>query len=419
MNDSALNNYEHTLFINSSAKILKVIDETVRIFDLSENKSCSENAIDILYAYEAGENLQKYMGTWLVCFIAIVGILLNILCIYALFSKEAPKNLFNMLLINILSWDTIFLVLHLARRIIHQTGTNFQDDLIKAICSADISKGLVPLWNIALAQSVFATLILSMERYICVVHEETYTKYMKGAKKRRTLYLKCILPVTIIVFLVHIPEFVAKNTEVRCFPHAYKCDIQQINCLACENCTDMENVSLYFKGFTKVAIDGLLPLICLIYCNIKTFLEVRKTIRKSLLKTMSKEFRISQASADQNQKLVLRIEHKLAKIMVGIVSVFILCQIPYLILTASQSIRVVKWLNKEEDSNERVYPSHIVILEPIVYLLLTISCSVNVFFYCFFDSNYRNLIMTCLKRSDNKSKKHNAENKETLMNSNW
>ena len=99
-------------------------------------------------------------------------------------------------------------------------------------------------------------------------------------------------------------------------------------------------------------------------------------------------------------------------------SVFILCQIPYLILTASQSIRVVKWLNKEENSNERVYPSHIVIQEPIVYLLLTISCSVNVFFYCFFDSHYRNLIMTCLKRSDNKSKNHNAENKETLMNSN-
>lgn len=180
----------------------------------------------------------------------------------------------------------------------------------------------------------------------------------------------------------------------------------------------MENVSLYFKGFTKVAIDGILPLICLIYCNIKTFLAVRKTIRKSLLKTMSKEFRISQASADQNQKLVLRIEHKLAKIMIGIVSVFILCQIPYLILTASQSIRVVKWLNKEEGWNERIYPSHIVILEPIVYLLLTISCSVNVFFYCFFDSSYRNLIMTCLKRSDNESRKQSAENKETLMNSN-
>ena len=149
MNDSVLNDYGYSLFINSSAKILKVVDETVRIFDLSKNESCSENAISILYAYETGENLQNYIGTWMVCFIAIVGILLNILCIYALSSKEAPKNLFNMLLINILSWDTIFLVLHLARRIIHQTGTYFQDDLIKAICSANISKGLVPLWNIA------------------------------------------------------------------------------------------------------------------------------------------------------------------------------------------------------------------------------------------------------------------------------
>ena len=133
MNDSALNNYEHTLFINSSAKILKVIDETVRIFDLSENKSCSENAIDILYAYEAGEKLQKYMGTWLVCFIAIVGILLNILCIYASSSKEAPKNLFNMLLINILSWDTVFLILHLFLYSLANIAQHFSFCLISKI----------------------------------------------------------------------------------------------------------------------------------------------------------------------------------------------------------------------------------------------------------------------------------------------
>ena len=67
--------------------------------------------------YEVGVNLQNYVGVWIVSLLSIVGILLNVLCIRASISKKAPKNLFNILLLNLLSWDTIFLVLNISRKI--------------------------------------------------------------------------------------------------------------------------------------------------------------------------------------------------------------------------------------------------------------------------------------------------------------
>ena len=44
-------------------------------------------------------------------------------------------------------------------------------------------------------------------------------------------------------------------------------------------------------------------------------------------------------------------------------------------------------------------------MDPIVHLMLTINCSVNVVFYCFFDSGYRYRIFSCIKNNQEKNKK--------------
>ena len=164
-------------------------------------------------------------------------------------------------------------------------------------------------------------------------HEKTYLKYIQIDKRRSTLFLKWILPVIILVFLVHIPEFVGQNTDVRYILN--KKTIQQDSCLL-EDST-VRNVDVYFKAFVKLVIDGLCPLICLLYCNTKTFVKVRKNLRKSFRISEDIEIRprsnSQQAAEEQNKKLSRMIEHKLAKIMIGIVTVFILCQIPFLVVT--------------------------------------------------------------------------------------
>ena len=71
------------------------------------------------------------------------------------------------------------------------------------------------IWNIALAQSVFATLLMSIERYICIVHEKTYSKYIQFDKTRVILFLQWVMPATLLVFLVRVPEFLAQNLDVR------------------------------------------------------------------------------------------------------------------------------------------------------------------------------------------------------------
>ena len=385
----------HNLFLNAGTKTLKTMNKY-----MEEDKECEGNYTE----YELGINLQKYLGVYIVCLLSIVGILLNILCIRASVEvyKNAPKNLFNVLLLNLLSWDTIFLILNMSRKITtHENKENKEN----YYCSVPMAKILIPFCNIALAQSVFATLTISIERYICIIHENIYMKYVKVDKRSTTLILQWLLPVTIMVFLVHIPEFFGQNNDIRTTLTNDK--VQEERCLDDE--PNAPNVDVYFKVFIKVVIDGFFPLICLVYCNTKVFVKVRKNIRKSLRKSQDNESRPRSNSQEQsekeNEKLIRAIEQKLAKIMIGIVSVFILCQIPYLILTADQSIRITNWLLKEKDRKYRIYPPYIVIMDPIVHLMLTINCSVNVIFYCFFDSGYRDLIFHCFKNNQNKERK--------------
>ena len=325
----------HKLFLNASSKTLKILNKNM----LGE-KAC--NGTNDLY--EIGVNLQYYLGIWIVCLLSIVGIFLNMLCIRASISKKAPKNLFNILILNLLSWDTIFLILNIARKMeILEKGKSGND----YYCSDEnvgMAKVLIPFWNIALAQSVFATLIMSIERYICINHEKIYLKYIQIDKRRSTLFLKWILPAIVLVFLVHIPEFVGQNTDVRTI--ITKRTMTQDSCLRDDSTAS--NVEVYFKAFVKLVIDGLCPLICLLYCNTKTFLKVRANFRKSFRISENIEIRPrsnSQQKAEEDKKKLLRmIEHKLAKIMIGIVSVFVLCQIPYLVVTAIQSVEITNYI---------------------------------------------------------------------------
>ena len=397
----------HKLFLNASSKTLKIMHK-----NMLKEKECPE----IGPAYELGINLQKYLGVWIVCLLSIVGILLNTLCIRVsasiLNSKKAPRNLFNMLLLNLLSWDTIFLILNISRKIANLVNNDLK-------CLAALI--LIPLWNIALAQSVFATLFMSIERYICIIHEKTYRKYIQSNEKRMSFFLHWVMPMTLLVFLAHIPEFLSQNPDVE-IENGSKCTRKE------EGCTNPDknapNVDVYFKVFVKVFIDGFFPLICLLYCNTRTFLKVRKDIRKSLRIPKNIEIRPLSDSQkkieEQNKKLIRAIEHKLAKIMIGIVSVFILCQIPYLVLTASQSILITKWLMGGKDTNFGMYPPYIVIMEPIVHLMLTFNCSVNVIFYCFFDSGYRDRIFPCINSNQGRDGKISGiiqeENKEKDVN---
>ena len=393
----------HNLFLNVSLKTLKIMSK-----NMVEDEKC-ENDKD---TYELGTNLQKYLGVWIVCLLSIVGILLNILCIRASISKKAPKNLFNILLLNLLSWDTIFLILNIARKMeILEKGKSGND----YYCSDEnvgMAKVLIPFWNIALAQSVFATLIMSIERYICINHEETYLKYIQIDKRRSTLFLKWILPAIVLVFLVHIPEFVGQNTDVRTIIN--KGIMTQDSCLRDDSTAN--NVEVYFKAFVKLVIDGLCPLICLLYCNTKTFLKVRTNFRKSFRISENIEIRPrsnSQQKAEEDKKKLLRmIEHKLAKIMIGIVSVFILCQIPYLVVTAIQSVEITNWLHAGKNSTCGIYSPDTVIMEPIVHLMITINSSVNVIFYCFFDSSYRDIIFPCVKNNQDKQKEKSDQSQE-------
>jgi hypothetical protein len=331
------------------------------------------------------------------------GVLSNVLAIFALISKRAPKKLFNLMLINLLAWDTMFLILHISRRL---TSLEDADGNLRHACSEGTTNFLIPLWNIALAESTFMTILLSIERYVSIKHAAVYNKYIETSTTSRfRQYVKYILPCTILTFILHLPEFFATNTEVQLISLHSKndhCNLKIHRCFNHEELRKTENVSIYYRSFVKLAIDGIIPLTCLIYCNITVFLEVKNHMRSSLrigdkysARLEVDEARLSNQSDKDKKEFVRSIEHKLAKIMFGIVVIFTICQLPYLGLTASESIYLTKFI---KEGKKLLYPTSVSICESVSNFMLTINASVNVIIYCYFDTDYRSIILSFINR---------------------
>ena len=396
---------------NVSLNYSNIVTSTISSIVSTTKKGCQEADIRHIVAANI---IQEWLGIWIVCILGILGVLLNVVAIFALISKRAPKNLFNLILINIFAWDTIFLILHISRRL---TSVEDADGNVRYACTEGNTNFLVPLWNIALAQSTVMTMLLSIERYVSIKHSAVYKKYIETPTASRCRqYVKYILPCTILTFLLHLAEFFATTTEVQLISLNSKndhCTVTINLCFHYEELRKTENVSIYYRSFVKLVIDGIIPLSCLIYCNITVFLEVKNHMRSSLPIRDDKsahleldQIRLSNEANKNRKEFVRSIEHKLAKILIGIVVVFIICQFPYLGLTASQSIYLTKFVKEGE---KLLYPTSVFICESVSNFMLTINASVNVIIYCFFDTDYKSIILFYINRFCKKNVKISTE----------
>ena len=168
--------------------------------------------LDIMRMKHESE-LQYWVKGVSILVISIIGICLNTTTICVMFpkkrqdkqqqrNKNEDHSIFDVLVVALFTSDTIFLVIQVLISLPNH---------VLCISSEEwkivYAKALFPLWNIFLANSIFMTVALSIERYISLIHPNAYRTLLERAASRCVSCLLYVVPITVFSVLYYIPSF--------------------------------------------------------------------------------------------------------------------------------------------------------------------------------------------------------------------
>ena len=314
------------------------------------------------YEIYIADQLDFWLGIVLLGIICGIGIAMNCLAIFILVTRKELKNIFNFLLIQLLLFDTVLLILTVLRIILNMFGSYNRLPYAHYLAFVGLA--------ISMTGSIYMTIVIALERYVCTNYPVAHQRYWVGSNSYLIYYLKFVLPVTVFVVCFNIPQFFEmeivwdddtdfsflKATDLRVHPHYVT----------------------YYVNYGRLFITGIIPLLCLLYCNTMIFKRIKEVTRYS---------------GQPRQQM----EHKLAKVLIVIVLVFIICHIPRLGLNfheamAGDNICLSVWILVSLSINK---------------LFLTINSSVNVFIYCCLDRKFRAIIFC--QTNNSRNREHNYE----------
>jgi len=250
---------------------------------------CPEESLE---SYELLANISEQVGGYGTIILATLGVFANILAI-CVFSNKTFKSNFNNLLIALAVFDLLFLVVCITESIrrtfeAHTANTSTFEGLATQIHHHLFPYFLYPLHNILLTSSIFMTISISIERYLAIFHPLVYRN------RSYSWNLSChILPVLGLAVLINAPKFFESKV-------VYDGENSMIELTELRR--DM-NYAVYYQNWTRFFVLGLVPMILLIFLNVRVFIAIHSR------KSSSKETTYS-------------------TILLLIVAIFILCHMP-------------------------------------------------------------------------------------------
>merc|ERR1712123_192300 len=242
--------------------------------------------------YQLLGNIDLLVGGYGTIALATLGVCANILAISVFFKKSFKSN-FNNLLVALAVFDLLFLVVCITESI----RRTFEDPTANSSSFSGLATQvhhhlfpyfLYPLHNILLTSSIFMTISISVERYLAIFHPLVYRN------RSYSWNLSChILPVLGLSVIINAPKFF--ESEV-----IYDGENSRIGL------TEMRfdrNYAVYYQNWTRFLVLGLVPMLLLIFLNVRVFIAIHS--RKSSSKEMT-----------------------YSTILLLIVAIFILCHMP-------------------------------------------------------------------------------------------
>ena len=345
-----------------------------------ENNSSSIPEIELCVELSERElEIASYVKFWcevvLLGIISTTGIILNCLAIFIFFTKKTLQNFFNFLLINLLIFDSVFLLLIFIELVIKDYI--FQDEALTYF----FAKFLYPVRSIAMTGSIYMTLVLALERYVSTNHPIAYQRYSSGSMSYIKCYLICVLPVILFSILFNISVFF----EMSVYYYEQEDSTATSNVMITPTTLRLHpSYVTYYINYGRLFITGIVPFLGLFFCNIMVYIQMKKLMRFS----------------DQSES---KKEYELARVLVVIVLVFIICHIPRLGLNLGESIN--------QGNNCHYQSLWIISCLVINKLFLAINSSANVLIYGCLNEKFRSA-MFC-RRNNARNRDSNLE--ETNM----
>eukprot|EP00092_Neocalanus_flemingeri_P009194 GFUD01009895.1.p1 GENE.GFUD01009895.1~~GFUD01009895.1.p1 ORF type:complete len:351 (+),score=72.97 GFUD01009895.1:191-1243(+) len=224
--------------------------------------------------------------------LATLGVCANILAI-SVFTKKSFKSNFNNLLIALAVFDLLFLVVCITesvRRTFEDADANSSSfsGFATQVHHHLFPYFLYPLHNILLTCSIFMTISISIERYLAIFHPLVYRN------RSYSWNLSChILPVLALSVIINIPKFF--ESVVRYDGENSYIDLTELRFT--------RSYVVYYQNWFRFLVLGLVPMLLLIFLNLRVFMAINS--RKSSSKEMT-----------------------YSTILLLIVAIFILCHLP-------------------------------------------------------------------------------------------
>jgi len=321
--------------------------------------------------------------------VAGLGLLGNTFSVFVLARREM-RNCFNNILIALNICDSLHLIFAIMDAVRNSFGELYPAHLLHIFPYIHY-----PFYRISLCASIFLIISVAIERYLAVCRPHHYREIQTDSSR----CLRYILPSLIAAFVVNTSRFFETETASICLDFT--------ECGPCyESATwayyvrptqlRLKKEIIYYHTWTWVVFTGLIPLIILIFLNLRILsslrslrcrLEIGKTVTNGSSTTEKlRERRATQQSRDCN----------LAIILVSTVVMFFLCHLPRVVTSIYEAANIHSILDCREKGRDKT-PIWFMYITNAVQLLMVVNASVNLPIFFFAGKTFREVTINLLR----------------------
>ena len=260
-NDSIAN--DEILGYTNPPRRISIFNETKDISASLDNIlqngfNISKDALTVNTSYESDlENtaidLNLYIGGYCTLITTVIGFVLNMVGIYLLSRRQGLKNIFNIMLIINLIFDTIYLVFQASRSVQTHFISYSQPSTVTSYILTNSGERFTYI------SSVLMLIALTHSRYQAATSPYEYRQIKRRWSKRRTQLLKYLVPTIFVATCFTIPVIFEIDTE-----EVFSVEGQKFKVIPSKLRLD-PYYSFFLKGGLNLGILGLVPLFSFLY----------------------------------------------------------------------------------------------------------------------------------------------------------
>ena len=327
-----------------------------------------------------------WMETFFYLLVGIVGLMLNLIAMWILLTPTLWNNIFNRLLMFLAATDSAFIVCGILEIFRKWMEWSIQQYLFV--------KFLYPFRSMAMCCSIYATVVLTLERYQAITspiqHKNRGTSVTLG--KRLLIY---VLPVMLFSFAYYIPKFFDLDVKevTKCQANTSDAsNITTLDTIASSNCTtthiiyptrlrtDPEYI-LWYINTSNLVVTCLLPISLLTFMNCRIGSSLNKFLQRRPSSMHADGSAKSKAGAQQNKT---NSDIKKTFMLFSIVILFVVCHALRIMLNITELVNLERInLERQRGCDGTKFWQYVCM--SLSEFLLLFKSSANFFVYMFFD----------------------------------